>query len=160
MDGRTNVSEILNPNALPLSTFQGREYSIWATNRWKMLPGKRIRKGWFDRTAHAPFHTTRTPDNKRCSSTDTILMLSSSLWYRQTHRHAIIILLFLQTLRHINDSSCYHHWFTRCRLTHAPFHTTRTPDNKTDAMLFDGHNPHAMSVGRKIDSKSQKMLHV
>jgi hypothetical protein len=38
----------------------------------------------------------------------------------------------------------------RCRLTHAPFHTTRTPDKNTDAMLFDGHNPHAMSVGRNF----------
>ena len=45
-----------------------------------MLPGKRIRKGWFDRTAHAPFHTTRTPDNK----TDAMLFYGHN-------PHAIII---------------------------------------------------------------------
>jgi hypothetical protein len=61
----------------------------------------------------------------RCSSTDTIIMLSSSCdldWVGLTHRHVIIILRFLHTH--------HHRWFVtlsslRCRLTHAPLHLTR-----------------------------------
>jgi hypothetical protein len=41
---RTSVSECVSWG----STFQGLEYSVWAANRGRVLPRKRIPKHWFD----------------------------------------------------------------------------------------------------------------
>jgi hypothetical protein len=108
------------------STFQGSEYSIWATNHWKVgrksgfnllfiLPKSSFGEHIFNtsgtnaiaRLARTLFNASRTPALDTLFNTDAAMVLS------HTHLHAIITLWVGQThrlsLSWTDTLSCYHH---------------------------------------------------